>query len=103
MNLTIEERLLLLTLLPKEEDITTIKIVQDLRGHLSFTEQEHVKYKIVTKDNQITWEASDDTVEIKIGERATDVIKKYLKLLNEQKKLTERHINLWNMFMSEEI
>ena len=45
MELTVGERLILLSVLPEEGDFTTLKVVKDMRMNLSFTEEEHKEYK----------------------------------------------------------
>jgi len=41
MKLTVQERVVLVTILPAEGDYTTIKLVRKLRESLSFSEEEH--------------------------------------------------------------
>ena len=49
MKLTISERLMLLGVLPKEENFLSLKIIRDLKSALSFTEKETKKFGTVYK------------------------------------------------------
>ena len=50
MQLAVLERLKLLEILPREGDITTIKICRDLREALSFKENEHAEFGIEVRE-----------------------------------------------------
>jgi hypothetical protein len=101
MELTVLERLILLSVLPKEGDFTTLKIVRKLREDLSFTEEEHAKLNFQTQENGgVAWKMEGDIPrEIKIGEKASDIIVEVLKKLNTEKKLTENHFSLYEKFV----
>jgi len=103
MKLDVKQRLVLLAILPKEGDFTTLKIVRGLREDLSFTESEHKDLQFAQHDNGLLqWQvAADKEVEIAIGEKATDIIVEALKKLNADRKLTEDHYQLYEKFISE--
>ena len=99
MLLSVFERLILLNILPKEGDITTLKIIRKLKDDLSFSEEEHTALQFKNEDGQIMWkEEADIKKEIEIGEKATDIIAEALKALNKAKKLTEAHISIYERF-----
>ena len=96
MLLKIEHRFLLLNILPRESDVITLRIVQELKQDLSFTEQE-LKDKFIREDsgtfhwgdpelNGADIDTINQPVDIAVGERAHDVIKLVLEQLNSQKK-----------------
>ena len=104
MKLTVLERIALLGVLPAEGDFVTLKIVRELRENLSFDEAEVKQLKVKQEGQQITWEAGAETPggkEVKIGEKATDVIVAALKKLNSDKKLTDQHFSLYEKFVKE--
>ena len=103
MILNTLERLLLLNILPKEGDYTTLKIVRKLREALSFTEEEHAVRNFKTsEDGNTTWTlGTPDAVEISIGEKATDMIVAELKKLDDEKKLSEQTFSLYEKFVEE--
>ena len=99
MLLSVFERLILLNILPKEGDITTLKIIRKLKDDLSFSEEEHTALQFKNEDGQIMWkEDADIQKEIEIGEKASDIIAEALKSLNKAKKLTEAHISIYERF-----
>jgi len=99
-ELTVVERLVLLNILPKEGDFTTIKLLRKLRENLSFDEDEHKKLNFVQDGDQVRWnqEALVDK-HIAIGEKAGDLIHDALKKLNDEKKLTNEHFSLYEKFV----
>jgi len=102
MTLTIKERMLLLTILPREGDIASLRIIAALRAALSLSEEEHAKFGIVIKGDQVQWNPSiPQESEIEIGPRALVMIADKLKELSEAKppKLTEDFIPLWDKFV----
>ncbi len=103
MELTVLERLLLLNLLPPEGDLTTLRVVHNLRQDLSFSEAEHELLKFVQTDGRITWDTTQDHLkEVGIGLRATNIIVGRLTELSTQKKLTEQHLTLCDKFVGME-
>jgi len=100
MKLNVLERMMLLSVLPKEGSFVTLKVVADLRDELSFSEEEHKKYKFVEDKGRVNWNpAVDQFKEVHIGEKATDVVVEALKKLDEDKKLTMEHMSLYEKFI----
>lgn len=107
MLLTVFERMLLLNILPREGDFTTLKIVRKLRETLSFSESEHKLWQPKNdNDGHVLWKIMDDDgnpipqeKEINVGEKATDIIVEVLKRLDKEKKLTDEHYSLYEKFI----
>lgn len=100
MELSVGERLVLLSVLPVEGDFVTLKIVRDLRGDLSFSEEELKELGIVQSEGMVQWaDGKNTTKDVPIGEKATDIIGDALKKLNEAKILREEHIPLYEKFI----
>ncbi|MDD5510903.1 MAG: hypothetical protein PHI12_08835 [Dehalococcoidales bacterium] len=101
MQLGVFDRLILLNILPKEGDFTTLKIIRKLREDLSFTEDEHKALNFVQEEGNIKWQTEADIPkEILIGEKATDIIVEVLKKLDKDKKLTDQHVSVYEKFVS---
>jgi hypothetical protein len=92
---------MLLNVLPKEGDFLTIKIIRTLREDLGFTEQELKDNNMTDNKGAVSWDEKGYAKDITIGERATDVIVAALKSLNDQKKLTQNHFDLYERFVGE--
>lgn len=100
MNLSVEERVIILSLLPSEGSFATLKILSQLRMGLSFTEEELKKWVIVEipAEGRISWE-EDGEAEIPIGEKATDVIVDALKKRDKENKLPIQAIGVYEKFI----
>jgi len=100
MELSVFDRLILLNILPKEGDFTTLKIVRKLREDLSFSEDEHKALEFNQDGGNVQWkQAGDVPKDITIGEKATDLIADVLKKLDKEKKLQEQHLTLFERFV----
>lgn len=100
MDLGVGQRLMLLQILPREGDITTIRIIKELREQLSFTEEDHRRLQIRQEGGVVFWNVKEEYFkEVKIGDVAVGLVVKSLKQLSDNKKLTEGHLPLWEMFM----
>lgn len=102
MKLTVLERVVLLSILPKEGDFTTIKIVRELRESLSFTEKEHVLLQFKTKDNALHWNPDNEMIaDIAIGNKAHTIIENVLVEMNKEKKITDEVFSLYEKFIGD--
>ena len=107
MLLTVNERFVLLEILPREGSFATLKIVRKLRESLSFTEQELKDFDIkesLLPDGRVSIQWDNTKVKdapIAIGEKATDIIVGALKKLDQDGKLTDREYSLYGKFIGE--
>ena len=99
MKLSVGDRLILLGVIPQQGDFTTLKIIRDMRGELSFTEEEHQILKFRQEAEMTYWEDGFEDKEINFGEKATDIISDAFKKLNGQKKLRIEHMGLYEKFV----
>lgn len=100
MELSVSERLVLLSILPTEGDYVTLKILRELRENLSFSEEEIKRLNFVQEENVVRWDNKDETTkDVSIGEKATDIIVAALKKLNETKVLRDEHLPLYEKFV----
>lgn len=99
MKLSVVDRLILLSVIPQQGDFTTLKIVQNMRGELSFSEDDHKKLKFRLEEETMHWEEGLEDKEINFGEKATDIIADAFKKLDSQKKLRIEHMKLYEKFV----
>jgi len=100
MILSVLDRLMLLSLLPKEGSFVTLKIMRDASGILSFDEAEIKSLGIKEEGGMATWnQAADTGKEIALGEAATEIIVKELKKLDDAGKLTVNHMPVYEKFL----
>jgi len=100
-KLTVIERLLSLTLLPKEGSYTDLKLVREARENLSFTEEEHKMLNFREENGSTMWDNTVDTKEIKLGLVAERKIQDALKKMDDEGKLTEQFMGLYEKFIGE--
>lgn len=106
MKLTISERVSLLNVIPSQGSVIALRILQDLREQLSFTEEELVEYKIKQERTPeggmfVTWdeEVAKITKEIKIGKVAHGIIVDELKKLDRNQRLHVVQLPLYEKFV----
>lgn len=102
--LSLGDRMALLSALPQEGSLATIKIVHELRMALSPSEEENREFEI-TWDKERThmkWNpAKSADKEIEIGPVATGIIASALKALDKHQKLTEAHLGVYERFVGQ--
>ena len=94
------ERLVLLNILSQSgNNLADLKIVHTLKMDLSFTakEQKDSKMEFTDKGTIADWNAVEPK-EIKLSDRAKEIIAKGLKNMSNQEKLTEEHFTLCEKF-----
>ena len=98
-SLSIHDRLVLLNTLPKEGDVLTIRVLKELKQVLGLTEEELQKADVVLNNGQVRWNPGKGfKADIPIGKVAKAIIREVLEKLNKDKKLTEDHLDIWDMF-----
>ncbi len=100
MILNVHERLLVLGVLPNENNYVTLKVLDELRMNLSYTEKELEKWKIVVdnESNMVNWKENGEA-DIPIGEKATGIIVDQLRKLDKQDKLTLSLMSVYEKFI----
>jgi len=101
MKLSVNDRIILLGIIPLQGDFTTLKIIRDMRDELSFTEEDHKKLKFRQEETMVYWEDGLEEKEINFGEKATDIIKDAFWKLDSQKELRIEHMELYEQFTKE--
>ena len=102
MNLNVFERLMALSILPKEGSFVTLKVLRGLTSNLGLSEKELKDFEITQEDQQVKWnEKGNEETEIEVGEKATDIVIEALKQLDKDKKLTEQYFSLYEKFVGE--
>lgn len=102
VELTLFERFVVRTLLPVEGSYSTLKIVWELRMELATTEEENKLAGLEDLPGGGTdaenWDAVEPK-EIVFGDITKGLIVDALKRLDEQEKLTQQHISIYEKFV----
>ena len=103
MELNVLERLVLLNILPKEGDFTTLKLVRKAREVLSFDDLENKRLSFIQDGDQVRWnESTNITKKIELGEVMTIKVVETLKKLSKDEKLKEEQFTLYEKFVEME-
>lgn len=100
MLLNVEERIVLLGILPKEGDFTTLKIIRDLQAELSFSEEENASLGLRREGEMVYWDKAEDKgKEIALGGVARKVVVDRLVDLEAKKKLPMDYFGVYERFV----
>jgi len=99
VGLNVIERGTILSILPKEGNFITLRLIRDLASKVGLSAQEITDFEIVTTENRTTWNMKGAApTELEFVESEVDIIKKQLKDLNEKQKLTSEMFTLYEKF-----
>ena len=99
LKLNVLERVILLGLLPKDENYLTYKLITKLKSDLSFSDEEIKKYEIkILEDGRVSWMRTGNK-EIEIGETIEAMIVEKLKAVEKEKKINDENVSLYEKFV----
>ena len=104
MELNVGERGVLLALLPKEGTFDSLKVLHELKMHLSFGEEEREEIGFVTEDGpngKITRWANDIVKDVPVTKSAIRIIEETLMELNNKKKLPAEAFSVYEKFIED--
>ncbi len=101
MTLTLLDKIMIDSLLPKEGNIKTLIIIKDIRNKIKLTQDQIKDYSInVLPDGRLTWNEQGSQVEfdIEFTELENSEIKLAITKLDRDKKLSVDHLSLVALF-----
>ena len=99
MKLTVLDRLLVLSILPTEHDITTLRLMRDLQRNLGFTDEENTALKFEKLENGLKWDTEAvGERDIEIGLSAHASVLKAFKEIDKKKKMTYQLLAVYEKF-----
>jgi hypothetical protein len=99
MQLTIGERLNLLSILPSEGNFLTMRLVDDLRKELGFSEQELEHINLREEEGRLAWDPDKSAPkEVEFGERSRRIVYDTLAELDKEGKMRAEHLSLCEKF-----
>lgn len=103
MKLKVLDRLILLNVLPDKGDITSLRILTDLKSKLSFTEDELKALDFKTENGGTLWKSeADQDTDIEIGPKANRIIVDSFERLNKEKTLRVEFVSTYEKFIKED-
>lgn len=99
-KLTVTDRVVLPGILKTEANYTTLIINKDIKKKVQVTQDELVKYKFKNlPDGNVAWEETGEVFEAEFSDLEVNEIKSCLNKLEQDNKLTESHIGLYELFI----
>lgn len=101
MQFGVMERMLLLkSLAGVEGNLATLRVVRDLQGELSFSEEEHKELNFRQEGTKVHWDPSNVSLkEVSIGPAAMDAALFMFKKLDEMQTLTLEYLPLYERLL----
>lgn len=100
VSLGIADRISLLSIMPAEGNVITMRVMRGFTSDLSFTSKELEEWCIVTEGQQIRWDSNEDTDrEYAIAPAVMGIIKSTLKKLDDEQKITAALLPVYEKFM----
>jgi hypothetical protein len=103
VKLTIAERFALIGILPKEGHFIVMKRVDELVKKLNLTDPEIKKCGVTFTDGSIKWNDTNYSADFELGELIEEEIKKILKEMDEEEKITSNIISIYSKFIEEPV
>ncbi len=105
MKLSVLERLIVLNILPKEGDVTALRVLRDLAGRLSFSEEELALLQFILipgPPERTEWKKDVvGEVEILLGPKAHNLIVESFEALNQAKQMKMEFLPVYEKFTEE--
>jgi len=80
-----------------------LKLVQNAREQLSFSEEEHAALGFQQKDGVLNWNPDAGIIkDVKLGDKVSELIADSLRKQSEEGVLTIQHLSLWDAFIKED-
>ena len=99
-QLTLPNRLLILSNIPKEGNIITLRIVRELINELALTAEEISEFEVIQLENAVQYnEKAKIPKSFPLDDVKVDVIKKAFKELNDKNKLTLDLVEVYDKFL----
>ncbi len=99
-KLDVSDRLSVMQLLPKESDFVTLGVIRKTVEIVSIKENEFKEFDIKQVGEGTQWnQKGAKKKSFEIGEVAENLIREKLEELNKEKKLEQRHYNLYESFV----
>ncbi len=105
MKFSVKERLMLLSVMPSQGNLVTLRLVRQAREELGFNEEEHESLSLGLEENSYHWddkaEAEAGPKEIELGPVVRDIILKAFDALDFAESLELIHLALYERFIED--
>jgi len=99
-KLNVGERLVTISILPRNSTFIEMKVIQGLIGKLSLSNEDIISYGITEKDGQVHWnDKGKEPSEFNLDQIEVALIKKTLQSLDEKGEITQEIIPVYEKFL----
>lgn len=103
MELTLLDRIMVMTMIPKKGNFEKLIIAADLEKKVALTQDEIKEFEIKTGENgAITWKATDKTFSYEFTELESKLVQDALKEASDKGELTKDHMSIYRLFVTKE-
>lgn len=100
MLLSVRDRIILLQVLPRQGNVTNLRIIRDLEREMGFSEEETTALKLESSERGVKWDKSSEVdKEIAIGEVAAKLIHDAFVDLDKRNALSLEHLDVYDKFV----
>ncbi|MFA6335487.1 MAG: hypothetical protein WCX48_08020 [Bacteroidales bacterium] len=101
VGLNVLERVMLLSVLPKEGNFTTLRLTRELQAKIGISAAEYKEFEVQTDEKGSRWNIKGAApTEIEFADAEIDIIKKQLKELDSKNKLTNDLFSVYEKFVN---
>ena len=101
MLLSVRERIILLQVLPRQGNVTNLRIIRDLEREMGFSEEETIALKLESSDKGVKWDKEAEVArEVAIGEIAAKPIHDAFVDLDKRNLLSLEHLDVYDKFVA---
>lgn len=102
-KLNVPERLVLLKILPKEENFINLRFIREAASVIGLSDKEITECKIVQEGENITFDTKKGLKEkpIGLGERIYTIICEVLEKMDKEKKLSQEYFSIFEKFIED--
>lgn len=103
MEFGVKERLMLLSVMPGQGNLTALRLIRQVREELGFDEEEHRDLGLVIEGNSYRWddkaEAKAGPKDVEMGKVVQDIILRAFEALDAGEQLELVHLDLYERFI----
>ena len=100
VKLDVGERMVVISILPKEGNFLTLRVLRTLVSRIGLTAEEIKEFEVVQEGDRIVWNQKGyELLEFDLADVELDMIKQELKKLDSENKLTQDMFSIYEKFI----
>lgn len=100
VKLDVGERMVVVSILPKEGNFLTLRVLRTLVSRIGLTAEEIKEFGVTQENDRIVWNQKGyELVEFDLADVELDIIKQELKKLDSENRLTQDMFSIYEKFV----